>query len=79
MSTMNISLPQTLKAFVDEQTDARGFGTTSEYVRDLIRKDLERQNLRSLILAGAQSTTHGPADTSYFDQLRAKISQRPAS
>jgi len=76
---MNISLPQTLKTFVDEQTDALGFGTTSEYVRDLIRKDLERQNLRSLILDGAQSAAHGPADASYFDNLRAKINQNPAS
>ena len=76
---MNISLPQTLKTFVDEQTDARGFGTTSEYVGDLIRKDLERQKLRSLILAGAQSAPHGPADASYFDNLRAKINQNPAS
>ncbi len=79
MSTMNISLPEPLKAFVDQQTNARGFGTTSEYVRDLIRKDLERQNLRSLILAGAQSATHGFADASYFEQLRAQISQNTAS
>jgi len=39
MSTMNISLPETLKAFVDEQVSRRGYGTSSEYVRELIRKD----------------------------------------
>jgi antitoxin ParD1/3/4 len=39
MSTMNISLPQALKSFVDEQVASRGFGTSSEYVRELIRKD----------------------------------------
>ena len=49
---MNISLPDTLKSFVDEQVGARGFGTSSEYVRELIRKDQERQHLRNLLLDG---------------------------
>ena len=31
MSTMNISLPDSLKAFVDEQVSQRGYGTSSEY------------------------------------------------
>ena len=35
---MNISLPDGLKEFVDTQVDSRGFGTSSEYVRELIRK-----------------------------------------
>ena len=55
MSTMNISLPESLKAFVDEQVGSRGFGTSSEYVRELIRKDQERLHLRDLLLAGAGS------------------------
>ena len=38
MTTMNISLPETWKSFVDEQVSGRGYGTSSEYVRDLIRK-----------------------------------------
>ena len=48
MSTMNISLPDTLKSFVDEQVSQRGYGTSSEYVRELIRKDQGRQQLRGL-------------------------------
>ena len=39
MTTMNISLPETLKSFVDGQVVERGYGTSSEYVRELIRKD----------------------------------------
>jgi antitoxin ParD1/3/4 len=35
---MNISLPDTLKSFVDDQVSARGYGPSSEYVRELIRK-----------------------------------------
>jgi antitoxin ParD1/3/4 len=55
MSTMNISLPDALKTFVDEQVSQRGYGTSSEYVRELIRKDQDRQQLRGLLLAGASS------------------------
>ena len=47
MSTMNISLPDTLKSFVDEQVSQRGFGTSSEYVRELIRKDHRSSTLWS--------------------------------
>jgi len=36
---MSISLPDTLKSFIDEQASQRGYGTSSEYVRELIRKD----------------------------------------
>ncbi|MEI6484130.1 MAG: hypothetical protein WCO62_11980, partial [Betaproteobacteria bacterium] len=45
MSTMNIFLPDTLKAFVDEQVSQRGFGTSSEYVHELIRRDQEIRQL----------------------------------
>ena len=70
MSTMNISLPEPLKLFVDEQVDQRGYGTSSEYVRELIRKDQQRQQLRSLLLAGAASEPASVANRSYFDALR---------
>jgi antitoxin ParD1/3/4 len=70
MSTMNISLPDSLKTFVDEQVSQRGYGTSSEYVRELIRKDQDRQQLRGLLLEGAASAPAGPADAAYFDRLR---------
>jgi antitoxin ParD1/3/4 len=73
MSTMNISLPDGLKEFVDAQVGSRGFGTSSEYVRELIRKDQDRQHLRGLLLAGAQSAPTAPADANYFDALRKRI------
>jgi antitoxin ParD1/3/4 len=73
MRTMNISLPESLKAFVDEQVDARGFGTSSEYIRDLIRKDQERLALRRLLLEGAKSPQEGVADEAYFEHLRARV------
>ncbi len=73
MSTMNISLPDQLKAFVDEQVGQRGYGTSSEYVRELIRKDQDRQMLRGLLLAGAASEPAAPADGAFFDALRERV------
>ena len=69
MSTMNISLPDSLKSFVDEQVIRCGYGTVSEYVRELIRTDQDRRRLRGLLLAGAASAPAEPADTAYFDAL----------
>ena len=70
---MNISLPETLKTFVDEQVVGRGYGTSSEYVRELIRRDRDRQALRTMLLDGAASAPGAPADQGYFDQLRDRI------
>ena len=70
MSTMNISLPDALKEFVEGQVAERGYGTSSEYVRELIRRDQDRQQLRNLLVEGARSAPAGPADASYFAALR---------
>ncbi len=70
---MNISLPDTLKSFVDEQVSQRGYGTSSEYMRELIRKDKDGQQLRGLLLAGAASASTAPADGSYFESLRDRV------
>lgn len=76
MSTMNISLPDSLKSFVDEQVSRRGYGTSSEYMRELIRTDQDRLHLRSLLLDGAGSPVAAPADDAYFDGLRDRVSRR---
>ena len=70
MSTMNISLPQVLKSFVDEQVSSGSYSTSSEYVRELIRKDQSRRHLRGLLLEGAASAPTVPVDATYFEGLR---------
>ncbi len=70
---MNISLPGALKAFVDRQVGARGYSSSSEYVRELIRKDQDRQHLRSLLLEGAASPPAVAADAEYFARLRDRV------
>jgi antitoxin ParD1/3/4 len=76
MTTMNISLPDTLKEFVDRQVAGAGYGTASEYVRELIRRDQDRARLRDLLLQGAQAPVAGAADEEYFEKLRADIQKR---
>lgn len=70
---MKISLPDTLKSFVDEQVAQRGYGTRSEYVRELIRQDADRLRLRGLLLDGAASGRAVPADAAYFEALRERV------
>ena len=76
MSTMNVSLPESLKDFVDEQVTRGGYGTSSEYVRELIRKDADRLQLRGLLLEGGASAAAGPAGASYFAGLRKAVRRR---
>jgi antitoxin ParD1/3/4 len=73
MGTMNISLPDALKDYVDEQVGEGGYGTSSEYVRELIRKDQDRKHLRATILRGATSGLTAPVDADYFESLRARV------
>ena len=74
MNRMNVALPETLKKFVDNQVSAQGYGTSSEYVCELIRREKDRQRLRSLVLEGAASPQETVADAEYFDRLRGRVS-----
>jgi antitoxin ParD1/3/4 len=74
MSTMNVSLPDELRAFVDEQVTDGRYNSTSEYVRELIRRDQDRQRLRGLLLDGAGSEPGPLADDTYFASLRDRLS-----
>lgn len=75
MSTMNISLPDQLKNFVDERVSSAGYGTSSEYLRELIRRDQDRVHLRGLMLDAASSPLSGDANKQYFQELRLKANQ----
>ena len=79
MGTMNISLPDALRDFVDGQVAQGGYGTSSEYVRELIRRDQDRLRLRSLLIEGAESPASGAADAEYFQAIRARVTaHKPA-
>ena len=72
MTTMNISLPDSMKLFVDQQVSQRGYGTSSEYLRELIRKEQERNTLRDLIVAGTLSKPSQEINADYVSDLRRK-------
>jgi len=61
---------------ITEQVDERGLGASSEYVRELIRKDADHSYLRSLLLKGVDSTPAAPVDASYFRTLRERVQKR---
>lgn len=75
-ATMNISLPQPLKKFVDGQVKDGGYSGASDYVRDLIRdhqKQVAVQHLRSLIAEGLNSGPGVVADKSFWAAKRKKL------
>ena len=69
MATMNISVPDPMKDWVQAQVETGAYANTSDYVRDLIRQDQENRNkiqaLQEAITAGLKS---GVSDKS-FDQI----------
>lgn len=69
---MNVSLPDAMKAFVDQQVEGGQYQTSSEYIRALVRRDQDRQRMRALIAEGLESSPMGPADADYFEALRAQ-------
>jgi len=73
VSTTNISLAESLQSFVDEQVEKRAFGTRSESVRELIRKDQEHLQLRGLLLEAAAPAQRKPAGPVYVRTLRERI------
>ena len=70
VTTMNVSLPEEMKRWVESQGKSGRFGNSSDYVRELIRRDQERQSkiahLQRLIDEGIES---GVSDSS-MDNLR---------
>lgn len=59
MATMNISLPDSMKDWVEAQVNTGRYRNASDYVRDLIRRDLGRADkitqMQSLVSAGLES------------------------
>ncbi|MEO7242114.1 MAG: type II toxin-antitoxin system ParD family antitoxin [Variovorax sp.] len=73
--TMNISLTENLKSFVDARVKARGFSSTSEYVRDLVRRDeeqAEEERFRALIEEGLNS----PIDPRPWEEERERLHRK---
>lgn len=70
MTTMNISLPEQMKSWVESQSRSGRFANSSDYVRDLIRRDQERAaaiaEVQAAVDAALASGTATPFDASAF-------------
>ena len=76
MASLNISLPQSLKDFVETQVADSGFSTPSEYVRALLRNDQKQraeERLEALLLAGLDSGKPLEITPEYWEAKRKKL------
>lgn len=78
MVSMNISLPDAMRDWVQEQIDSGKYASASDYVRDLIRHDQEyaSQFIQNAISEGLES---GISDRSMDDLLREAKSKAKAT
>jgi antitoxin ParD1/3/4 len=73
MQTMNISLPDQLKEFVDNQVGSGRYSSVSEYVRELIRDDEKRKTqdkLEALLMEGIRSGDPTEMTRQDWDDIR---------
>ncbi|MEO6436477.1 MAG: type II toxin-antitoxin system ParD family antitoxin [Tepidisphaeraceae bacterium] len=72
-TTMNVSLPRELKRWVDEQVKQGGYGTASEYLRDVLRRARERQarqDIDALLVKAVESGASIAMDDADWTSLR---------
>ncbi|MEH2325749.1 MAG: type II toxin-antitoxin system ParD family antitoxin [Nostoc sp.] len=79
MTTLNISLPDAMRAFIDEQVAKGGYSTASEYIRDLVRqaqKKADKEKLEAMLLEGLDSGELIEVTDEWWEQKRAQMMQR---
>ena len=79
MTTLNISLPEPMRAYVDKQVAEGGYSTASEYIRQLVRDDQTRaaqERLEKLLMEGIESGERIEGSAEYWAQKRAKLLNR---
>jgi len=79
MTSLNISLPQPLKDFVEERVKQGGYSTPSEYVRELLREDQKRraeEKLEVLLLEGLNSGKPIDVTPEYWEGKRRQLVER---
>ena len=76
MTTMNISLPDSMRAFIEQKVAQGGYSTVSEYIRQLVREDQKRaaqERLEALLMEGIESGERIEGGAEYWAQKRAKL------
>jgi antitoxin ParD1/3/4 len=79
MTSLNISLPQSLKDYIEDQVQTGGYSTPSEYVRELLRQDQDRRagdKLEALLLEGLHSGDPIEITPEYWETKRKQLIER---
>lgn len=79
MTTVTISMPKTLKDFVDEQIETKGYGNVSEYFRSLIREAQEKENekrLETLLLEALESDQAHEHSPQFWKEIKTQTQRR---
>ncbi len=79
MTTMNISLPDSMRAFIEQKIAQGGYSTASEYIRQLVREDQKRaaqERLEQLLLEGINSGPPIEIDDEYWATKEADLLKR---
>lgn len=79
MQTMNISLPDPMKRYVEEQVTARDYSSASEYMRELVRADQKRNAKEQLERTLLESLAEGEAQEAtpeFWATLRSELGKR---
>jgi antitoxin ParD1/3/4 len=74
-SSMNISLPESLRSYVESRVESGAYSTPSEFVRDLIRRDREQEEIEQKLLEGLESPIV-PAGKDFWQYLRRTLHAR---
>jgi len=78
-ATINISIPDKLKAEVEEIIAADGYGNTSEFFRDLVRgyvRQRQERKLETLLLEGLESGNATPLTKADFAAIKRRGIER---
>jgi antitoxin ParD1/3/4 len=76
MSSINVSLPESMKVFVEEQVAKGGYSSASEYVQQLIHQDQKRKaqkHLEELIIEGLDSGNPIEVTDEWWEHKRTKL------
>lgn len=69
MAQMNISIPDTLKGWAESRVAEGRYSSTSDYVRDLVRRDQENEEARRTLLAAIEEGRRSGISTKTLDDI----------
>lgn len=78
MATMNVSLPDSLKDFVQQRAKSSDYSNPSDYIRALIRADKQRaaeEKLEQALLLGLNSGPSTPVDDTFWERLNQRVNK----